>query len=126
MQNTLTLLYDWSFWAVIVATISIVLSQIPPIHVIFKRAKLDLDIYQRIYITHKLGNPNLQMHLQIHNIGGRRVKIKSMAVSISRDGNHVINLPAESYLQNQNDQNNLLFTAFTLDPKKNGRIVQIF
>jgi len=43
---------DWTFWAVLVAAIAIILSQIPPIHVLIKRAKLDMELYSRINITH--------------------------------------------------------------------------
>jgi hypothetical protein len=118
MQNAVTSLYmDWSFWAVIVALTAVVLSQIPPIHVILKRAKLDLELYSKLSITHKLGNPNLQLHLILNNIGGRRVRVKDISVTLSRDGTNVIDFPAQNYLQNQNDQNTVLFTTFSLDPK---------
>ena len=83
MQNAATPLYfDWSFWAVIIALIAVVLSQIPPIHIILKRARLDLELYSKLSITHKLGNPNLQLHLILNNIGGRRVRVKNINVSI--------------------------------------------
>jgi hypothetical protein len=118
MQSVGTPLYmDWTFWAVVVASVAILLSQIPPIHVILKKAKLDLELYSKISITHKLGNPNLQLHLILNNIGGRRVRVKDINVSLSRDGTHVIDFPAQNFLQNQNDQNTVLFTTFALDPK---------
>ncbi|MCQ8129034.1 hypothetical protein [Methylomonas rivi] len=118
MQNVATPLYmDWSFWAVVIAFAALVLSQVPPIHVMLKRAKIDLELYSKISITHKLGNPNLQLHLILNNIGGRRVRVKDIKVSISKDGTHLVNLPAQNYLQNQNDQNTVLFTTFALDPK---------
>src|SRR5690606_16295838 len=99
MQNVAMPLYmDWSFWAVVVASIAVLLSQLPPIHVIYKKAKLDLELYSKISITHKLGNPNLQLHLILNNIGGRRVRVKDINVAISRDGIHLINLPAQNYL----------------------------
>lgn len=59
---------NWSFWAVVVALCAVVLSQIPPIHLLLKKAKLDLELYSRIHLTHKVGNPNLQLHLIISNI----------------------------------------------------------
>ena len=110
--------FDWSFWAVIVAFIAVVLSQIPPIKQLIKKAKLDLESYSKISITHKLGNPNLQLHLMLTNIGGRNVRIKDISISISRDNKHIVTLPALNYLQNQNDQNTLLFTTFTLKPNQ--------
>lgn len=117
MENIAIPLYmDWKFWAVVISFTSLVLSQLPPIHVMLKRAKLDLELYSKISITHKLGNPNLQLHLILNNIGGRKVRVKDIKISISRDGKHLVDLPAQNYLQNQNDQNTVLFTTFSLNP----------
>ncbi len=117
MEEVTTSLYlDWSFWAVVVAAIAVLLSQLPPVHVWFKKAKLEIELYSKISITHKVGNPNLQLHLLINNIGGRKIRIKDIAASIETDGNLVTTLPAQDYLQNQNDKSTLLFTTFSLKP----------
>lgn len=117
MQDIAIPLYmDWKFWAVVISFAALVLSQLPPVHIMLKRAKLELELYSKISITHKLGNPNLQLHLILNNIGGRRVRIKDIKVSISKDGKHLMELPAQNYLQNQNDQNTVLFTTFSLNP----------
>lgn len=119
MADTEIPLYlNWSFWAVFVATIAVILSQTPPIKELIKKAQLDLEVYSKISITHKIGNPNLQLHLILSNIGGRNIRIKDITVSISRDGNHLATLPAQNYLQNQNDQSSLLFTTFSLKPNQ--------
>ena len=115
MEEVATPLYmNWSFWAVVVAAIAVLLSQLPPIHILIKRAKLEIELYSKISITHKVGNPNLQLHLIINNIGGRKIRIKDITASIERDGKLVATLPGQNYLQNQNDQNTLLFTTFSL------------
>lgn len=117
MEHTATPLYlDWSFWAVVVAALAIALSQLPPVLSWFKRAKLEIEPYSKIAITHKVGNPNLQLHLIINNVGGREVRLKDLRVNIDRDGVEVATLPAQNYLQNQSDKNTLLFTAFSLKP----------
>jgi len=119
MQPTEVPLYlNWSFWAVIVALIAIFLSQVPPIKELIKKAKLDLEAYSKISITHKVGNPNLQLHLMLTNIGGRNVRIKSINIHLSKDDKHITTLPAQNYLQNQNDQSTLLFTTFRLSPNQ--------
>lgn len=118
MQNTMNFLNNWSFWAVVVASISVLLSQIPPIHEIFKGAKLDLDIYSRVSITHKVGNPNLQIYLLLSNVGGRRVKETNINVVISTSEDHEIELPAQNFYKNQNDEVTLIFTKFNLEPKE--------
>lgn len=117
METTAIPLYlNWSFWAVIVAAVAIILSQLPPIHILIKKAKIDIELYSKISITHKIGNANLQLHLIIANIGGRKIRIKNIDATIERDGTPLITLPAQNYLQNQTDQNTVLFTAFSLKP----------
>ncbi|MDU9410277.1 hypothetical protein RTH74_21965 [Pseudomonas sp. zfem001] len=45
-----------------------------------------------------------------------KARIKDISVSITRDGRPLVDLPAQNYLQNQNDKNTLLFTTFSLQP----------
>lgn len=107
---------DWSFWAVIVAAIAIILSQMPPVHRWFRRSRIDFEAYSRIHITHKVGNPNLQLHLILNNIGGRVVKIHGIDIKVDRDGKEVVTLPSQNYYQNPGDKNTVLFTKFSLNP----------
>lgn len=117
MDVTSTPLYlNWSFWAVVIAAVAVLLSQLPPIHILFKKTKIDFETYSKISITHKVGNPNLQLHFIINNVGGKKVRIKDINASIERDGNQIITLPSQNYLQSQNDQNTVLFTPFYLKP----------
>ena len=73
---------NWTFWAVFIAALALLLSQLPPIHMLLRRAKLEIEIYSRIHITHKLGNPNLQFHLIPNNVGGKTIKIKGITSTI--------------------------------------------
>ncbi|KTD15962.1 hypothetical protein [Legionella israelensis] len=119
MEAVTTPLYsNWSFWAVFIAAIAVILSQCPPVRFWFKKAKLDIEIYSKISITHKVGNPNLQIHLIVNNIGGRKVRVKGITASIKKDGKLVATLPAQNYLESQNNQNTLLFTPFSLNPSE--------
>jgi hypothetical protein len=95
---------NWTFWAVVVAALAIFLSQLPPVHMLLKRAKLDMELYSRIHITHKVGNPNLQLHLILSNVGGKTIKIKGITSAIKRDGNQIAVLPAQNYLQNPKER----------------------
>lgn len=127
MEVASTPLYlDWSFWAVVVAAIAILLSQLPPVHQLLKKPMIDFELYSKIIITHKVGNPNLQLHLLISNIGGRKVRIKNIDASIERDGIRIVILPAQNYLQNPNDQSTVLFTSFSLNPGEDwGHIINL-
>lgn len=107
-----------SFWAVVIAALALLLSQLPPIHMLLKRAKLDMELYSRIHITHKVGNPNLQLHLILNNIGGKVIKIREISATIKRNGKQIAILPAQNYLQNPNDKTTILLTSFFLKPKE--------
>ena len=49
---------DWTFWSAVVAFLALVLSQLPPLHILFRRAKLDAEGHSQMRITHNIGNPN--------------------------------------------------------------------
>jgi len=121
---TTPIFFDWSFWTAFFAAVAVILSQLPPIKTWFKQAKIDLELYSKISLTHKVGNPNLQLHLLLTNIGGRSIRIKDIVISLSRDGTNLASLPAQNYLQNQSDKSTLLFTTFSLLPNQEwGHIV---
>jgi len=118
-EVTIPLYLNWAFWAVVIAALAILLSQLPPIHMLLKRAKLDMEIYSLIHITHRVGKPNLQLHLILSNIGGKAVKIKGISATIKRNGKQIAILPAQNYLQNPNDDTTTrLFTSLSLKPKE--------
>ena len=108
---------DWKFWAVVVSFLALVLSQLPPIHIMLRRAKLDVEAYSRIHFTHRVGNPNAQLHLIVSNVGGREIKIKSIALHFKRGNDDQVTLPAQNYLQEPGDKDTVLLTSFKLKPK---------
>lgn len=108
---------DWKFWSVVVSFLALALSQLPPIHIMLRRAKLDVEAYSRIHLTHRVGNPNAQLHLIISNIGGREVKVKSIAINFKRGNEDQFTLPAQNYLQEPGDKDTVLLTSFKLKPK---------
>lgn len=109
---------NWTFWAVVIATIALILSQLPPLSDFLKRAKLDLELFSRIFINHKVGNPNAHVNLVLSNIGGKSVKIKGASIVLKREGKYIINLTALAYLRNPSDATStVLFTPFSLKPR---------
>ena len=107
---------DWKFWSVVVSFSALLLSQLPPIHILIRKAKLDLEVHSRIFITHRIGNPNLQLHLILRNMGGRSLRIKNISASLSRDAQHLMQLPAQSYVANPKENQLVLLTSFDLKP----------
>lgn len=118
---------DWSFWAVFVAAAALILSQLSPIHELVRRAKLTLELHSRIHLTHKIGNPNVQLHVILANVGGRSVRVREITINLRRDGKDVAALGAQGYLQESTDKNAVLFTGFRLKSKEEwAHIVNFF
>jgi hypothetical protein len=118
---------DWSLWTVLIALSAVVLSQIPPLYQVFGRAKITLDVYSKISISQKVGNPNIQLHTIFTNIGGRSVRIKEINLQLRRDGKDLIVLPAMGFLQQSSDKNAVLFAGFRIGAKEEwAHIVNFF
>ncbi len=107
---------DWKFWSFLVAFAALVLSQLPPIRLWFKKAKLDLELYSRAHLTHKIGNPNVQIHLILRNVGGRNIRIKEISIDIERDGKFLDTLIAQNYVPDALNNQSILLTNFSLAP----------
>lgn len=107
---------DWTFWAVVVAMLAILLSQLPPIHLLLRPKRLDVEVHNRIQVTHQVGNPNVTLYVSISNTGGRELRIRKLKIAIARDGKSVIELPAQNYFEAPTSQSPVLFVPFSLKP----------
>lgn len=105
---------DWTFWTAVVALLALVLSQLPPLYVLIRPAQLDVEAFERIHVSHNLGEPNATLHLVITNSGGREVKIKSISLNFQRDGGDQFELQGRGYYQFPADQSAIIFTPFRL------------
>ncbi len=110
------LITDWKFWSVVISLFALVLSQLPPVHIMIRKANLDFEVYSRIFITHKIGNPNLQVHVILRNLGGRTIRVKKIRGKVLRDGDEVMNLPAQSYIADPMNNQFRLLTSFNIKP----------
>lgn len=107
---------DWKFWSAAIALLALVLSQLPPLHVLFRRARLEAEAYVHMHITHKVGNPNAQLHLILSNSGGREIRIRQIELQFKRGNEDSFSLPAKNYLQSPGDKEAVLLTSFKLKP----------
>ena len=62
------------------------------------------------------GNPNASVVVSIRNTGGRHLRVKSLALSVSRDGHPTVKLPGQGYFETPSAQSSVLFVPFTLKP----------
>jgi hypothetical protein len=109
---------NWTFWAVAVSFAALILSQLPPIHLLLKPRRLDVEVHSRIQITHKIGNPNAFLHVGIGNSGGRELRVRSLTLDFSRDGKPLASLPALNFFHGPADQVPALFTPVSLKPRE--------
>jgi len=109
---------DWTFWAAVVAVLALVLSQLPPVRVLLRRTRLSMQPYDRLNVTHWLGNPNVNLHIQLLNTGGRTVRVRSLTLELSTDEGVKLSLPAQTFSRADGTPGTFLFVPFGLEPDK--------
>lgn len=107
---------NWVFWSFVVAFIALLFSQIPPIRTLLKKANLELELYSKISLSHKVGNPNIALHLIINNTGGTKIRIKGIVANILQNQKEKCCLPGQNFYPNQQDKDSVLLTTFSLKP----------
>ena len=117
MSTDMTPFYlDWTFWAAALALVAIVLSQLPPLHLLLRPKRLDVEVHSRIGVTHMVGNPNASVVVSIRNTGGRELRARSLSLDVLRDGKPLGVLPAQNYFETPSSQSSVLFVPLSLKP----------
>jgi hypothetical protein len=107
---------DWALWSSLFALAAIVLSQLPPLHILFRTRRLDIEVYSRVRVSHQVGNPIISLVISLRNAGGRKLRIRSLRMSVSRDGRQAFNLPGLSFFESATAANSRLFVPFDIKP----------
>ena len=107
---------DWNFWTALAALSAIVLSQLPPIRLLVRPKRLEVEVHSRINITHWVGNANASLVVSLRNTGGRDLRIRGLSLQIRRDGKQLTTLPGMHYFETPSSQSSVLFVPFTLKP----------
>lgn len=113
MNNTVFYL-NWTFWSFVVAFTALILSQLPKINVWFKGKKVDLEVHNRVTVTHSFGNPNINLYLGISNKGRAKIKFKKIELRISKERQTIANLICSSFFETSSSQSANLFFPFEL------------
>ena len=106
--------YDWTFWTAVVALLALVLSQLPPLYVLFSPGRLELEAFDRIQVTHWMGKPNAVLHIILMNTGGHGIKVKSLSLAFKPENGDEFTLQGRGYFQSPADQSAVLLTSFRL------------
>ncbi len=107
---------DWTFWAFVVAALALILSQLPPVRLLLRRAALAVEPYDRLNPTHFLGNANVDLHVQLRNTGGRAVRVRALSLAVTRDDGVTVMLPGQAFARQETPGNQLILTPFVLGP----------
>jgi hypothetical protein len=117
MEQLTTPFYaDMKFWSLIISILALVLSQLKFFVNLFRRARISVEPYNQIFISHRFGSPNAQLHLVITNAGGRKVRIKGISLKFFGPTGGEFSLPAMSYFQKVADNQAVIFIPFSLLP----------
>ncbi|MFM0199893.1 hypothetical protein PQR53_08425 [Paraburkholderia fungorum] len=108
---------DATVWQGAAAVAALVLSQLPPIKLWFRRGKLDVECFDRIALKHDVGAAAAEMHVTITNTGGADVRVKRISLNVTR-GTERRELDARGFYEKGTDKQATLFTPFTLKPKE--------
>lgn len=107
---------DWQFWSTLVALLALVLSQLPPVYLLFRPKRLEVDVHARIQVSHVVGNPTVALYLSVRNTGGRELRVKGLKLALSRDGKYIETFSAQGYFETPSSNSAVLFVPFTLKP----------
>jgi hypothetical protein len=107
---------DMKFWSLVISIVALVLSQWKFFSNLFRRARLGVETYSQMYVLHRFGNPNIQLHLIISNIGGRNVRVKGIKLRLSESTGETFSIAATAYYPKTNENQTALFTPFSLLP----------
>jgi hypothetical protein len=80
-----------------------------------RKGKLELDVYEKAHLTHSLGNPNLQFHLIINNIGGQTVTVEGIEVELIFETEQPQKIKAQNFIKNNESIGQVLLTKFRVN-----------
>lgn len=107
---------DMKFWSLVISILALISSQWKFFANLFRRARITVEPYSQMYVTHAFGAPQVDLHMIVANNGGRNVRIKNIKLNISKSNGESFSIPGISYFQKQDDPQPTLLTPYTLLP----------
>lgn len=106
---------DWTFWSFAVAALAVLLSQLPPLAQLFRRGKVEMEIYGKLCVNHMMGYANTSVILALWNSGGRPVRINRIDMRIYRSGQLLKTLVCHQYFLTRTGNEPVAFIPFNLE-----------
>jgi hypothetical protein len=105
---------DWPFWVAVLSFVALILSQLPPIRLLLKPKRLEVEAHERILIAHKVGSPEVYLYVSIRNTGGGEIRVPTIRLALSRDGKPPFPLRAQAYLETPITKQSVSFVPLSL------------
>lgn len=112
-MNNVPLHLNMAFWSLLISCAALLVSQWKFFSTFWRRTKLTVELHNLLFLTHKYGNPNLQLHVIVSNIGGRKVRVKGIKIDLQPSTREKFGVNASTY-QKQGNGGQLLLTPFSL------------
>lgn len=113
-------------WSSVAAFVALGLSIVPYLRR-FRKSRLEIDVYQRVFLTHKVGNPNAQLQVMLTNTGGKRIRVRGMSLDIKRAGDTLFSLVGVTYLHLPSASEGVLLAPFSLQVEQEwGHLVNFY
>ncbi len=109
---------DWQFWSTVAAFSALVLSQLPPLKLLFKKGVLTIEKHGTLFVHHTIGSPNMNLFVILKNIGGSNISVHSIDMNITRKNSDSFLLKGRGYAMNPSDYNFTMLTPFEVGPNK--------
>lgn len=109
---------DWTFWTMVVATIALILSQLPPLIQLIKRSRIEVECFNIISLTHTMGNPNATLYISFQNVGGSEIKVESVTLKFSHADGDIFEIPGQTYFPTLESKNSVIMPPFRIKPQE--------
>jgi hypothetical protein len=107
---------DWDFWAVVLSLAAITLSQLPPLQTLLRSQRLDVGIYNKVILSHNIGNSSIGMALNLRNNGVREIIVDSIEVHVHKGNAQAVILPVSDYFPDLISEKSVVFVPFVIKP----------
>jgi len=105
---------DWQFWTVVISGTALLISVLPYLKVKFQKGKLKVEKHRTCFVTHRVGTPNINLHVTFKNVGGSPVTVKAVNLEVTRDKTERFELIGNGFLIKPNDPQYTMLTPFDL------------
>ncbi|WP_312681028.1 hypothetical protein [Stenotrophomonas chelatiphaga] len=104
-------------WSALLACAAIILSQLPPVRLWFKKPGLSLMVRNQAALRASANGPMIQLFLRVENIGTTKVRVDRVSLAVRRDRLPLMEVDAQGYFETLGSTNPVVFHPFFVAPE---------